>query len=221
MDTLSEFLAIDHNRCILCGRCVRACNQVAASYTLDFGGRGGKTCVTADVNQKLNESSCTQCGACLQACPTGAIMSKISMYKGKNGECQAVPTVCPGCGVGCELKVLVKDNNIVRIESPVLSSRARSALPDRPLRHRQPGQDRRITAPLVRNPQGDLEETSLESALSIVGQKMHDLKNDFGGIISPQCSNETLAAFRQFFENIGSDLIDSWTGKPAGWWPQD
>jgi formate dehydrogenase major subunit len=212
IDTLSEFLAIDHNRCVLCGRCVRACNQAAASYTLDFGSRGGQTCVTVDANQKLNESSCTQCGACLQACPTGAIMSKISMYKGKAADCKVLPTVCPGCGVGCELNVYVKYNNIVRIESPVLSS-PRGALCRTGRFALAVPNGRRITAPLIRNAQGVLEETSLDNALAVVSGKMHELKNNFGGLISPSCTNETLQAFRRLFENIGSDLVDSIDGR--------
>jgi NADH dehydrogenase/NADH:ubiquinone oxidoreductase subunit G len=77
--------AIDHNRCILCGRCVRACKEVAALRTLDFSGRGGETMIAADINQPLGESSCTLCGSCLQACPTGAIINKASIFRGKIG----------------------------------------------------------------------------------------------------------------------------------------
>ena len=69
VDTLSKYLAIDHNRCILCGRCVRTCRQISGVRTLDFSGRGFQTMITADIDQPLGESSCTLCGACLQACP--------------------------------------------------------------------------------------------------------------------------------------------------------
>ncbi len=211
VDTLSEFLAIDHNRCILCGRCIRACSQVSAGYTLDFGGRGSNTCVTADMNQPLSQSSCTQCGACLQACPTGAIMSKTSLYRGKSQDCQAVQTVCPGCGVGCDLKVLVKDNNILRVESPNLSS-PRGALCKMGRFGLQKPTGLRILHPLVRNKQGVLVEESLDAALAAISHKMDELKGNFGGLISPQCTNETLTAFGRLFDQSGSDLIDSLDG---------
>ena len=82
VDAVSDYLVIDHNRCVLCGRCVRVCGEIAANYTLDFSGRGWRTVVAADLEQPLAESSCVTCGACVQACPTGAIFSKTSLYRG-------------------------------------------------------------------------------------------------------------------------------------------
>jgi len=117
-DTLSEFMVIDHNRCILCGRCVRACKEVAAVRTLDFGGRGGETMIAADINQPLGASSCTTCGSCLQACPTGAIVNKANIFRGKAVDCQTANAICQGCDIGCEIKVSIKDGNLVRIETP-------------------------------------------------------------------------------------------------------
>ncbi|MDY6917409.1 MAG: molybdopterin-dependent oxidoreductase [Chloroflexota bacterium] len=212
VDTLSDHLVIEHNRCVLCGRCIRTCNEIAANFTLDFGGRGWQTMVVADLDQPVSESSCTSCGACVQACPTGAIFSRLSAYRGVPSECERVTTVCPACGVGCKLDVLVKDNNIVRIEAPALTS------PKGPLCKEGrfgllPQTRSRVTSPLVRGKHGRLEECSLDTAAEAVAKALKDSKDSFGGIASPQLPSETLAMFNTFMrEAVGSDLIDTIDG---------
>jgi len=213
VDSLSDYLVIDHNRCILCGRCIRACSEVAGSHTLDFSQRGWKTLVTADLEQPLGESSCFLCGACVQACPTGAIFSKLSLYKGKTDECQQVKTVCPACGVGCELNVLVKDNNLVRIEAPGLTE------PRGPLCRMgrfgllEPSPPR-ITSPLVRGKQGELEECSLDRAVEVIVERLAEVKDGFAGMISTRVPSETLSLFNKFIgEVVGSDSIDTLDGE--------
>jgi len=212
VDSLSDYLVIDHNRCVLCGRCIRACSEIAANHTLDFGGRGWRTLVSADLEQSLGESSCTSCGACMQACPTGAIFSKASLYKGKTDECEQITTVCPLCGVGCELNVLVKDNNLVRIEAPRLTEpkgslcrRGRFEL----LRQSPP----RVISPLVRSKQGELEECSLDKATQVIADRLRETRDSFAGVISTRIPNETLSLFHKFIgEVVGSDWMDTRDG---------
>ncbi|MBA7478952.1 NADPH-Fe(3+) oxidoreductase subunit alpha [subsurface metagenome] len=212
VDSLSDYLVIDHNRCILCGRCIRVCNEIAASHTLDFGRRGWKTLVGADLEQPLGESSCVSCGACVQACPTGAIFSKVSLYKGKTEECQQITTVCPACGVGCELNVMVKDNNLVRIEAPKLTEPRGPLCPVgrfELLRQSPP----RVISPLVRGKQDQLEECSLDRAVQVVADRLRVAKDGFAGIISTRTPNETLSLFHKFIgEVVGSDWIDTRDG---------
>ena len=213
VDSISDYIVIDHNRCILCGRCIRVCSEIVANHTLDFGNRGWKTLVSADLDQPLGESSCVSCGACVQVCPTGAIFNKVSLYKGKTDECRKITTVCPACGVGCELNVMMKDNNLVRIEAPRLAEPRGSLCPKgrfELLRQTPP----RITSPLVRNEQGKLEECTFDKAAQVITQKLSEMKGSFASIASTRIPNETLSLFRNFSsEAIGSDRIDTLDGE--------
>jgi len=213
LDSSSDYLVIDHNRCILCGRCVRACSEVAGIHALDFGKRGWMTVVSADLELPLGESSCISDGACMQACPTGAIFSKLSLYKGKTSECQQVTTVCSLCGIGCELNVLVRDNNLVRIEAPSLKG-SRATLCQKGRFGLLRDNRLRVTSPLVRNRQGKLEECTIDKAMETAAKKMSELKDGFAGLISSRYPKETLSLFNRFVRQAtGSDWIDTLDGK--------
>ncbi len=211
LDSLNAYVAIDHNRCILCGRCVRACREIVARHTLDFAKRGWKTMISADLDQSLGESTCISCGACVQACPTGAIFSKRNLYKGRNNECQQISTVCSLCGIGCELNVLVKDDNLIRIEAPNLAD------PRGPLckegRFELLDQTRpRVISPMIRNAQGKLEECTTDKAIEVAADKLRGA-SDFAGMTSTRYPNETLSLFQRFVREVmGSDAVDTLDG---------
>jgi formate dehydrogenase major subunit len=217
VDSVNDYLVIDHNRCILCGRCIRTCDEIVGVHTLDFGYRGWKDMVVADLNQPLGASSCISCGACFQVCPTGAIFSKNSAYKGKPQECQKVRSICPLCGVGCEIEALVKDDRLVRIDSPDITGK-RGILCHKGRFTPLYNTSERVKAALVRNSRGELEPRPLPKAIDIVARKLAELKAQYGdnsiaGIASSQAGNESLKAFKEFIGGtIGSELIDTLDG---------
>ena len=216
VDSVNDYLVIDHNRCILCGRCIRTCDEIVGVHTLDFGHRGWKDMVVADLNQPLGASSCISCGECFQVCPTGAIFSKNSAYKGKRPDCQEITTVCPICGIGCAIKAFVKNNRLIRIDSPdpsrhdgLLCYMGRFG----PLSQEHP----RVKTPMIRNTQGKLEPCSADEAIDMVAKSLKLFKAQNGssiaGVASGQASSRTLKAFKELITGtLGSRFLDTLDG---------
>ncbi len=103
----------DFSRCILCGRCVKACNEVQVNRAIQFSGDKNK--IITDGDQTLAESNCVFCGECVQACPVGALVEKKARYKWRPWETKKIRTTCPYCGVGCQQWLHVKDGKIVKV----------------------------------------------------------------------------------------------------------
>ncbi len=216
VDSVNKYIVVDHNRCILCGRCIRACDEFAGIHTLDFGYRGWRDKVVADLGQPLGESSCISCGACFQVCPTGAIFSKVSAYKGRAPECEQVMSVCPICGIGCEIRAYIKDNRVVKIDSPDLT-KPRGLLCNRGRFISVQPVARRVLTPLQRK-NGKLESCALSEALELVSARLRETKARHGsssiaGVVSSQLNNESVRAFKDFLAGtVGSKQLDSLDG---------
>ncbi len=108
VDNSHRYIAFDHNRCIMCTRCVRACDEWVGAHTLDVDERGGLSRIIADQNVPLGESSCVSCGTCVTVCPTGALFEKRSAHWHGRSTKEFKETICTGCGVGCRIRATVQ-----------------------------------------------------------------------------------------------------------------
>ena len=104
----NPFIVIDRNKCILCGRCVRACAEIQNRDIWSFAFRGFETKLVAGADQPLLEAGCESCGQCVAYCPTGALFDRMSVGKGRIGQVTRVRTVCSYCGVGCQIDLHVR-----------------------------------------------------------------------------------------------------------------
>jgi predicted molibdopterin-dependent oxidoreductase YjgC len=210
----SNALKRNEMRCILCGRCVKTCNEIQMCRVWAFRDRGSRTRLVADDDRKIGESSCVKCGQCAQMCPTGALALKPVITSGANWELTKESSICIYCGVGCKIDFYKnRDDIIVKAlgndEGP---NQGHLCVKGRF------GFDfvyskKRLTKPMVRK-NGVLEETSWEEALDHVAEKLSSLKgqhgNDaIGGLCSAKCTNEENYLFQKFMRAvIGTNNVD-------------
>jgi len=203
VDTSGKYFALDHNRCMLCTRCVRACDEMEGTHTLDISSRGGNNRVVVDLGATLGTSeTCTLCGACVASCPTGALFDKASAFRGKLNTCQTVRTTCAECPVGCGLLVYTKEDRIVEVfgdfDSPV--SRGHLCARGRYETWAEPRQ--RILQPMIRA-NGSLKTVTWDEALKAARQAAKNIKPDQKAVlISPRLNNETISTLKKF-QRIG------------------
>jgi predicted molibdopterin-dependent oxidoreductase YjgC len=209
VDTSHPYFVLDNNRCILCRRCVRACAEMAGNFTLSVAERGAKSMIVADTDVPLGESTCIKCGSCVQVCPTGAIIDRTSAYQVHDKDLTEVKSICNGCSVGCSVKIMVKDNRIVRIEGDWDGSVNHGVLCEFGRYNAANETRKRITTPMLKK-NGKLEPVSWEEALKAVAGKLAPLASDKDGIAaiaSTRLSAETLSAFKDLF--AGNQLVTS------------
>jgi formate dehydrogenase major subunit len=223
VDASGPYFVIDHNRCILCRRCVRACAELVGNQTLSLENRGASTLLIADYGIPIGESSCVSCGTCVQVCPTGAIIDRQSAYLGSDARAEHVHSVCAGCSLGCGIEMLVHDNQLVRIDGDwqapvnegVLCELGRyTSLED--------GRER-IQQPMLRK-DGALTPVSWEEALNAAALHLAPLAGQNGSgvaaLASTRLTVEALHAFKQLFAgHLGSSMVtgieESATASPS------
>ena len=111
-DDSNPYFEFDQSKCIVCSRCVRACEEVQGTFALTIDGRGFASFVSAG-DKPFMESECVSCGACVQACPTDALLEKSVVERGRPD--RSVVTTCAYCGVGCSFNAELNGNEVVRM----------------------------------------------------------------------------------------------------------
>lgn len=209
-DDRSPLLQRDSDKCILCGRCVRICDEVQGVGELSFSKRGIKTVIDTDFHRPLQ---CEFCGQCMDTCPVGAITSNRFDYTVKAWEMEETTTPCPYCACGCSLTIGSKNGEIRRVFSDpekgpsdgnlCVKGRFGWDFVDHP---------ERIKTPLLKV-NGAFKEASWEEALRYVAQKLETIKDQYGpqaiaGIASSRLTNEEYYLLKKLFRNaIGTNQI--------------
>ncbi|MCP4667805.1 MAG: molybdopterin-dependent oxidoreductase, partial [Deltaproteobacteria bacterium] len=215
MEMASPLIVRDFSRCILCGRCVDACNVIQVNNAINHGFRGAKAKITAMGDGPVERSDCVFCGQCIQACPVAALTEKKSRYQIRPWEARHVRTTCHYCGVGCQMDLHIKDDKIMKVTA------AEDAFPNQGklcVKGRF-GYDflqspERLTQPMIRE-NGELRSASWDEALDLVSSKIKETKEKEGpeaiaGICSAKSTNEALYLMQKLFRTaIGSNHLAS------------
>jgi formate dehydrogenase major subunit len=198
VDATRQYFIMDHNRCILCRRCIRGCSQLVANHTLGMRQRGADSMIHADMNVPFGESSCVSCGTCLQVCPTGALVDKRSAFMGRDVETEHFRSVCSQCSVGCGMDIVTRAGNVLRVEgdwdAPVNEGVVCQAGRFDPLYDER----KRITKPMVRR-RGKLAEADWDEALELAVKRIGTGGKKLGVLASTHATNEALYLMAKLF----------------------
>jgi len=215
IDRSSPVIIIDRNKCILCGRCIRACNEVQVNNIIDFSNRGSDTKVVVGFDSPLAESLCYSCGECVSVCPVGALTEKMPRFKALPWELETKRTVCAYCGVGCTLDAKVKDGVIVKMDSPdsnVGVNKGSLCVKGR-FGYDFVHSEKRLTTPLIKE-NGSFREASWDEALSLVAEKFSSIKREYGAdafaaVGSGKTTNEANFLMQKFTRAVmGTNNVD-------------
>jgi len=214
-DDSNPYFNFDPSLCIVCSRCVRACDDIQGTFALAQVGRGFDAHISAGQGQSFLDSDCVSCGACVQHCPTGALIEKPVIEQGQPEH--SVITTCAYCGVGCTFKAELKGETVVRMvpwkDGP--ANRGHACVKGRFAWGYATHQER-ITTPMIRSHYTEpWREVSWEEAIAFAAQRLKDIQNRHGkdsvGVItSSRCTNEETYLMQKFARaTLGTNNVDT------------
>ena len=215
LDESNPYFTYDPSKCIVCSRCVRACEEVQGTFALTIAGRGFSSVVSPGMEESFFSSECVSCGACVQACPTATLNEKSVIDIGTPEH--SVVTTCAYCGVGCSFKAEMRGDEVVRMlpYKDGKANRGHSCVKGRfawgYANHRE-----RILKPMIREKTTDpWREVSWEEAIAHTASEFKRIqakygKNSIGGITSSRCTNEeTFLVQKLIRAGFGNNNVDT------------
>jgi formate dehydrogenase major subunit len=214
-DTSNPYFTFDASKCIVCSRCVRACDEQQGTLALTIQGRGFESQVAASQGESFMDSECVSCGACVQACPTATLSEKSLIDKGQAEH--SLTTTCAYCGVGCSFRAEMKGEELVRMV-PNLNGHANhghSCVKGRFAIGYATHPDR-ITTPMIRAKITDpWREVSWEEAIAHAASELQRIqakhgRDSIGGITSSRCTNEETYLVQKLIRaGFGNNNVDT------------
>lgn len=203
METVNPFIVRDFSRCIVCGRCVQACNEVQVNNAINLGYEDSPTKIIASGGRALKDSECVFCGECVQVCPVGALVEKDVRYHYRPWEMKKIRTTCTYCGVGCQIFLHVAEDRVVKVTgvegaAPNYGSLCVKGRFGFDFVH----SPERLTTPLIKE-NGEFREASWDEAFDLVAEKLSGIKKEFGSnsigfLTSARITNEENYVVQKF-----------------------
>jgi formate dehydrogenase major subunit len=215
VDASNPYFQFDSTKCIVCSRCVRACDEVQGTFALTIEGRGFESRVSAGISEDFLDSECVSCGACVQACPTATLMEKSVVDHGQPDH--SVVTTCAYCGVGCSFQAEMKGDQVVRM-TPYKDGQANhghSCVKGRFAWGYASHRDR-VLDPLIReNIDEPWRKVSWDEAIQFTAKRFKEIQNEYGrksigGITSSRCTNEEVFVVQKLVRAaMGNNNVDT------------
>ncbi|MEP9369550.1 formate dehydrogenase subunit alpha [Xanthobacter sp. VNH20] len=214
-DESNPYFTYEQSKCIVCNRCVRACEEVQGTFALTISGRGFGSRVSPGMNETFLSSECVSCGACVQACPTATLNEK-AMYDIGTPE-HSLVTTCAYCGVGCTFKAEMRGDELVRMVpyKDGKANRGHSCVKGR-FAYGYATHKERILKPMIRaSIHEPWKEVSYEEAIAYAASEFKRIQEKYGrrsvgGITSSRCTNEETYLVQKLIRGaFGNNNVDT------------